>query len=124
MGGDHDENRVWDSLCRARACRHGRRRPRAYGIWQTEPDDGAFAFVELDSCGEAVCGTIIRTFNSEGEYESENIGRQIVIDMVPQGDGRYEGSVWRPSNDRIYIGRMSLGRRPTRWRCAAACSAG
>ena len=80
----------------------------AHGIWQTEPDDGAFAFVEMESCGEAVCGSIIRTFNSEGEYQSENIGRQIVIDMVPQGEGRYEGSVWRPSNDRVYIGRMAV----------------
>lgn len=80
----------------------------ALGIWQTEPDDGAFAFVELDMCGEAVCGTISRTFNTDGEYESENIGRQIVIDMVPQGDGRYEGRVWRPSNDRVYIGRMTV----------------
>jgi len=80
----------------------------ALGIWQTEPDDGAFAFVELEMCGQAVCGTIIRTFDSDGEYQSENIGRQIVIDMVPQGGGRYEGSVWRPSNDRIYIGRMDI----------------
>jgi len=80
----------------------------AFGIWQTEVDDGAFAYVELDGCGAAVCGTIARTFNSDGEYRSPNIGRQIVIDMVPQGGGEYEGSVWRPSNDRIYIGRMTV----------------
>jgi uncharacterized protein (DUF2147 family) len=48
------------------------------GIWQTQPDD------------------------------SPNIGRQIIIDMVPQGDGNYEGEVWRPSNDKIYIGNMTL----------------
>ncbi|MEQ8367176.1 MAG: DUF2147 domain-containing protein [Roseicyclus sp.] len=78
----------------------------AYGVWQTEPDDGAFAFVELAACGPAVCGTILRTFDSRGEYQSPNIGRQLVIDMEPAGDGTYQGSVWRPSNDRIYIGRM------------------
>lgn len=80
----------------------------SHGVWQTEVDDGNFAYVTLAACGSAVCGTISRTFNDTGEYQSENIGRQIVIDMVPQGDGTYAGSVWRPSNDRIYIGRMSL----------------
>lgn len=80
----------------------------SHGVWQTEVDDGNYAHVTLAGCGAAVCGTITRTFNSTGEYQSENLGRQIVIDMVPQGDGTYEGSVWRPSNNRIYIGRMSL----------------
>ena len=80
----------------------------SHGVWQTEVDDGAYAHVTLSSCGGAVCGTISRTFDTTGEYQSENIGRQIVIDMVPNGDGTYEGSVWRPSNNRIYIGRMSL----------------
>lgn len=80
----------------------------SHGVWQTEVDDGAFAHVTLAPCGSAVCGTISRTFDNSGEYQSENLGRQIVIDMVPNGDGSYEGSVWRPSNDRIYIGRMDL----------------
>jgi len=80
----------------------------AEGVWQTQVDEGAYAHVTLSSCGNAVCGEISRTFDSDGEYQSENIGRQIVIDMVPQGDGTYEGSVWRPSNDKIYIGKMEL----------------
>ncbi|MEM1274460.1 MAG: DUF2147 domain-containing protein [Pseudomonadota bacterium] len=80
----------------------------ALGTWQTEVDDGSFAYVDLDMCGAAICGSIVRTFDATGEYQSPNIGRQLVIDMVPQGDGSYEGSVWRPSNDRIYIGRMQL----------------
>ena len=80
----------------------------AIGTWQTQVDDGNFAYVQMEMCGANVCGVIARTFNDTGEYQSENIGRQLVIDMVPQGDGTYEGSVWRPSNDRIYIGRMTL----------------
>ncbi len=80
----------------------------AEGTWQTEVDDGAFAYVQIAPCGNAVCGTIARTFNSDGEYQSPNIGRQIVIDMVPQGGGEYEGSVWRPSNDKTYYGTMSV----------------
>jgi uncharacterized protein (DUF2147 family) len=80
----------------------------ADGVWQTEVDDGAYAHVTIAPCGGAVCGTISRTFDATGEYTSPNIGRQIIIDMAPQGGGEYEGSVWRPSNDRIYIGRMTL----------------
>ena len=80
----------------------------ALGTWQTEVDDGAFAYVTMDQCGVAVCGTIARTFNTEGEYASPNIGRQIVINMAPNGDGSYQGQVWRPSNDRIYVGKMDV----------------
>ncbi|MEM9755015.1 MAG: DUF2147 domain-containing protein [Pseudomonadota bacterium] len=92
----------------------------ALGTWQTEVDDGAFAYVEMRMCGAAICGDIARTFDASGEYASPNIGRQIVIDMEPQGNGRYEGSVWRPSNDRIYVGRMDVdGDRLTLRGCVA-----
>ena len=80
----------------------------ALGVWQTEVDDGAYAYVTIAPCGNAVCGVISRTFNAEGEYQSENLGKTLVIDMVPQGGGAYEGSVWRPSNNKIYIGKMDV----------------
>jgi len=32
----------------------------------------------------------------------------LVIDMVPVGEGAYEGQVWRPSNDKIYIGKINI----------------
>lgn len=78
------------------------------GIWQTEPDQGAFAYVTIAPCGNAFCGTISRTFKNKKEYESPNIGRQIVIDMAPQGGGKYEGRVWRPANNKVYSGKVSL----------------
>ena len=81
----------------------------AVGIWQTEPDDGAFAHVVIQPCGNAVCGVIQRTFRNGGEeYQSPNIGKTLVIDMVPNGDGTYDGQVWRPSNDKIYTGKMTV----------------
>jgi uncharacterized protein (DUF2147 family) len=80
----------------------------AEGVWQTEVDDGNFAYVTIAPCGAAFCGVISRTFNAEGEFASENIGRTIVIDMVPVSAGEYEGQVWRPSNDKIYIGTMTV----------------
>jgi uncharacterized protein (DUF2147 family) len=78
------------------------------GVWQTQEDDGAYAHVTIAPCGAAFCGVISRTFKDGAEYQSENLGKQIVIDMVAQGDGTYDGKVWRPSNDKIYIGGIEL----------------
>ena len=80
----------------------------AVGVWKTQPDDGAYAHVKMTPCGGAICGTIQRTFNASGEYKSENIGKQLVIDMKPDGSGKYAGKVWRPSNNKIYIGKMNV----------------
>ncbi len=78
------------------------------GTWKTQVDDGSYAHIRMAPCGSAICGTIARTFNADGEYKSPNIGKTLVIDMVPNGDGSYAGKVWRPSNDKIYIGKMQL----------------
>lgn len=78
------------------------------GVWQTQPDEGSFAHVTIAPCGAAFCGTISRTFKDRAEFESPNHGRQIVIDMVPQGGGNYAGKVWRPANDKIYSGKASV----------------
>ncbi|GAA6200563.1 DUF2147 domain-containing protein [Aquicoccus sp. SU-CL01552] len=78
------------------------------GTWKTEVDDGSYAHVEISPCGAALCGVIARTFNGSGEYDSENKGKTLVIGMVPEGDGHYAGKVWRPSNNKIYIGKMDL----------------
>lgn len=78
------------------------------GVWQTQPDEGAYAHVRMEPCGAKFCGTMIRTFKSDGEYKSPNIGKKLVIDMVPTGGGKYEGQVWRPSNNKIYKGKLEL----------------
>lgn len=81
----------------------------AVGTWQTEVDDGAFAYVTMAPCGTAVCGTITNTYKADGTpYQSENIGRQIVIDMASNGDGTYAGQVYRPSNGKTYVGKMQV----------------
>lgn len=80
----------------------------ALGTWKTEVDEGAFAHVTMQKCGSNVCGTIARTFKNGTEYQSENIGKMLVRNMEPQGDGRYEGRVWRPSNNKVYIGKMDV----------------
>lgn len=78
------------------------------GIWKTQEDEGSYAHVTIAPCGAAFCGVISRTFKDGAEYQSENLGRQIVIDMVLQDDGTYDGQVWRPSNDKIYVGGIEL----------------
>lgn len=79
------------------------------GVWQTEVDDGHYAHITIKPCAAAFCGKITTAFNADGsEYDSENTGKTIVIDMVPQGDGDYEGSVFRPSNGKTYYGTIAL----------------
>lgn len=78
------------------------------GLWQTQPDEGAFAHVQIVPCGNAFCGTITRTFKDKAEFKSPNIGKQIVIDMVPQGGGNYKGRVLRPADNKIYNGKAQV----------------
>lgn len=79
------------------------------GIWKTEVDDGAYAHVTMAPCGSQICGTISRTFNSGGEYKSENLGKPIVWDMEAQGGGAYKnGQIWQPSTGKVFKSKMTL----------------
>ena len=78
------------------------------GTWQTQPDEGAFAHVRMVPCGSGFCGTITRTFKGTQEYKGENIGLQIVTEMIPQGGGNYKGKVLRPADRKIYNGKASV----------------
>lgn len=78
------------------------------GVWKTEVDDGRYAYVTMQPCGPNVCGVISRSFEGGAEYNSPNKGKMLVQNMAPQGGGKYKGKVWRPSNDKVYIGKMSL----------------
>lgn len=91
------------------------------GVWQTQADDGAYAHVTIAPCGPAFCGVISQSFRDGAAFESENMGKQIVIDMVPAGDGTYDGKVWRPSNNKIYVGGIELAGDSMR---LAGCVAG
>jgi uncharacterized protein (DUF2147 family) len=78
------------------------------GTWQTEPDNGNYAHIQMTACGEKICGVIARSFNASGEFTSPATGKTLVFDMVAQGDGTYKGKLWRPSNNKIYMGKMKL----------------
>lgn len=81
------------------------------GLWKTKPDDhGNFGHVKIAPCGAALCGVLVEAFDSAGaRRESDNIGKQIVWDMVAEGDGAYAGGqVWAPDRDKTYDAKMSL----------------
>ena len=84
----------------------------AEGVWKTEVDDGAYAHISIAKCGAKLCGTFVRTFNSDGEYKSDVIGKRVFWDMNPEGGGVYSsdksGRIWRPSNDKTYKSKMTL----------------
>ena len=68
------------------------------GLWRTEPDGkGQTGHVRFRACGSAYCGTIVAAHDSAGrQITTENVGRQIVWSLRPQGGGTYEGRVLVP----------------------------
>ena len=81
------------------------------GLWQTRADDnGNFGHVEIKPCGPAFCGTLVKAFDGAGkEIASDNIGRQIVWDMVASSDGLYDGGkIYSPDRGKEYRGDMTL----------------
>lgn len=81
------------------------------GLWKTKPDDnGNYGHVQVAPCGAKLCGVLTEAFDGTGtEMESENIGKQIVWDMVANGDGTYgDGKVWAPDRDKTYNSKMAL----------------
>lgn len=78
------------------------------GVWQTQEDAGAYAHVTITPCGPALCGKITTAFKGGTSVDTPNLGKTIVIDMMPAGGGAYEGKVWRPSNDKIYTGKAQV----------------
>jgi uncharacterized protein (DUF2147 family) len=80
------------------------------GLWQTAADDnGNSGLIEVVPCGAALCGTLIKAFGPDGaEIESPNIGRQLIWDTVPAGEGVYEGRVYSPDRDAEYASRLVL----------------
>lgn len=82
-----------------------------YGIWATTPDDnGNSGHVRVEACGDAICGTLIKSFDADGnEMESENVGKLIIWDMKPRGGGKYGGGkVWSPDRDKTYNSKLVL----------------
>lgn len=81
------------------------------GVWQTKPDDnGNFGHIEVQPCGAAICGTLVKAFDGSGKaMKSPNVGKRIIWDMVAKGNGAYgDGKVWSPDRDKTYSSKMQL----------------
>lgn len=65
----------------------------AIGVWQTEPDrKNLVSHIKVRSCGPALCGTVIRAFDTDGrEVTTPHVGKRLFWDLSPQGGGKYAG---------------------------------
>lgn len=82
-----------------------------FGTWQTGVDEntGYYAHIEVKQCGATICGPVVQSFEQGGKpIASPNVGKNIPREMVAEGDGKYRGKVWRPSDDKIFVGKMEL----------------
>lgn len=78
------------------------------GVWKTQPDDGIFYHVHMKPCGGTFCGVFVKKFQDGAEVSFQERGKNAVFDMVPNGDGTYDGKAWKPSNGKTYNGSGTL----------------
>lgn len=81
------------------------------GMYKTQPgDDGNYGHVEIYECDNAICGVIRKAFNASGaEIPSDNIGKRMIWNMQPKGNGAYaKGKIWAPDRNKTYNSKMEL----------------
>ncbi|WP_196053554.1 DUF2147 domain-containing protein [Paracoccus lichenicola] len=81
------------------------------GIWRTQPGrDGGFGHVEILPCGGGLCGTVVRTFDAQGQaVQAGDLGAAILADVVATGGGSYgKGRIINPETGRSYTARLTL----------------
>ncbi|MFC6637720.1 DUF2147 domain-containing protein [Sulfitobacter sp. JBTF-M27] len=81
------------------------------GTWQTIKDDnGNSGQISIVECGNAICGTLVKSFDEAGKtFKSENQGRKLIWDMQNQGGGKYGGGkVFSPDRGKTYNGQLVL----------------
>lgn len=80
------------------------------GTWRTEPTGQGYLEIAIRPCGPALCGTILRARDLQGQPQPyAHVGRQMIWDMRPDGPGAWsDGRIWDPRNDRTFRSRMTL----------------
>lgn len=80
------------------------------GYWRTGADDnGNSGLIHVQPCGAALCGTLVKSYDAAGkEWQSPNLGRQIISNTISKGNGDYKGRVYSPDRDKTYNSRLKL----------------
>lgn len=80
------------------------------GTWQTTKDDnGNYGHIRVGSCGDKLCGVLVKSFDSAGKtITSEHTGRNIISATVPSGSGTYKGKVFSPDRGKTYNSKLKL----------------
>lgn len=82
------------------------------GTWNAAPPDADGSLhVTIAPCGQAFCGTIAAAFDADGapSPDYEHLGKPMIWDMVPDGNGGYEGGrIWAPDDDKTYRSKMTI----------------
>ncbi|MCJ7872651.1 DUF2147 domain-containing protein [Phaeobacter sp. J2-8] len=83
----------------------------AEGLWASPPDPkGQTGIVQITPCGAALCGTLIKAFDPNGQpIVTPNVGKQLIWDMKAAGPGHYDGGrVYVPLFGRDYAATMQV----------------
>ena len=80
------------------------------GTWLTAKDDnGKSGLIEVARCGEALCGTLVKSYGPDGNViASDHTGRKILSETMPAGEGTYEGRIYSPDRDKTYRSELEL----------------
>jgi len=81
------------------------------GMWKTSPNDkGGYAYVQIAPCGDKMCGTVVKAFDSAGaEQAGGDVGKAIITGMTPAGAGSFsDGQLTAPGGGKTYPASMSV----------------
>jgi uncharacterized protein (DUF2147 family) len=73
------------------------------GVWLRDTGE---ARVKFESCGDAMCGTII--WLKPGIDSKAKIGQRVFYDMKPAGPNAWTGKALGPDTGSIYVGKLSV----------------
>jgi uncharacterized protein (DUF2147 family) len=84
------------------------------GTWLTESGN---LEVRIDACGQALCGTVTKVIANNSMSQAGDmkpvdprpaLGMTILIDLKPQGEGEWKGSIYNRENGKTYDALVSV----------------
>ena len=81
------------------------------GVWKTTANDaGGYAYVQIAPCGDKMCGTVVKAFDSAGaEQTGGEVGKAIITGMTLAAEGSFtDGQLAVPGGDKVYPASMTV----------------